>query len=95
MGDNRVAVLGDLDVEFERADTHFEAAGERGDGALDGEAESAAVGLDVEVAAPSRISRYGDQTLGEQTGNEGKRNEGAREAAHGRSLSSVGGPDAG
>ncbi len=77
VGDDRVAVLGDLDVELEGADAQLEAVREGRDRAFHSEPEAAAMGLDVEVAAGGH-GRCGRQ----QPGDEGKRKQRAGKAAH-------------
>lgn len=49
MGDDDLAVLGDLGVELERAHAQVQGGGEAGDGRLGVEADATAMGLQVEL----------------------------------------------
>ncbi len=65
MGDDRVTVRGDLDIQFECAHPEFEGVGESGQGVLRYQAESASVGLEVENR-PVGLRRRAGRAAGDQ-----------------------------
>jgi hypothetical protein len=82
MGDHRVAVLGDLHVELERADPQLESAGERRDGALHRQTDAASVGLQVERLPAVPLGGLGRHHRGDQARDQAECGEQERAAPH-------------